>query len=137
MPRWARKTIGSPINVVVVERFWSPGEYGSGQLKREAPILKLAQLDPLRVEAYARVSLYEKISVGMQAKVSVDRVIDSASSTFRVRLELPNPNQHLRRPSVQGEICKHRQALRAELVERMARASTAGSSKKNLATFSD
>jgi RND family efflux transporter MFP subunit len=106
----ARQTIRSPINGVVVERFLSPGEYSSGQLKKEAPILKLAQIDPLRVEAYAPVSLYGKILVGMQAKVSadaptrssyaarvtiVDRVIDSASSTFRVRLDLPNPNNRI------------------------------------------
>ena len=106
----ARQTIRSPINGVVVERFLSPGEYSSGQLKRESPILKLAQIDPLRVEVFVPVSLYGKIAVGSPAKVSVeaptrstyearisiiDRVIDAASSTFRVRLELPNPNNHI------------------------------------------
>ena len=105
-----RQTIRSPINGVVVERFLSPGEYSSGQLKKDAPILKLAQIDPLRVEAFAPVSLRGKIVSGMQAKVLVeapasisydarvtiiDPVIDAASSTFRVRLELPNPNRRV------------------------------------------
>jgi RND family efflux transporter MFP subunit len=106
----ARQTIRSPINGVVVERFLSPGEYSSGQLKRESPIMKLAQIDPLRVEVYVPASLYGKISVGSIGKVSVeapttstydarisiiDRVIDSASATFRVRLELPNPSNRI------------------------------------------
>jgi RND family efflux transporter MFP subunit len=103
----SRHTIRSPISGVVVERFLSVGEYTSGQNKNDSPILKLAQIDPLRVEVFVPVSLRGKIFVGMPAKlmleapansshdvrVSVlDRVVDSASSTFRVRLGLPNPN---------------------------------------------
>src|ERR1043166_267477 len=44
----SRQTIRSPIDGVVMERFLSPGEYSSGQLKRESPILKIAQIDPDR-----------------------------------------------------------------------------------------
>src|ERR1043166_3409712 len=106
----SRQTIRSPIDGVVVERFLSPGEYSSGQLKRESPILKIAQIDPLRVEAFAPVSLRGKIASGMTAKVLVeapaksshearvtivDPVIDAASSTFRVRLQLSNPNHRI------------------------------------------
>jgi RND family efflux transporter MFP subunit len=106
----ARHTIRSPITGVVVERFLSPGEYTSGQFKTDSPILKIAQIDPLRVEVFAPVSMRGQINVGMQAKVSieapmnsshdvrvtiVDRVVDAASSTFRVRLELPNPNHRI------------------------------------------
>jgi RND family efflux transporter MFP subunit len=106
----ARHTIRSPINGVVVERFLSPGEYTSGQFKTDSPILKIAQIDPLRVEVFAPLSMRGQINVGMQAKVSieapsnsshdvrvtiVDRVVDAASSTFRVRLELPNPNHRI------------------------------------------
>jgi RND family efflux transporter MFP subunit len=106
----SRRTVRSPITGVVVERFLSPGEFTSGQFKSESPILKLAQTDPLRVEVFAPLSLRGKVSVGMPAKVwveapassshdvrvsAVDRVVDSASSTFRVRLELPNPNSRL------------------------------------------
>lgn len=96
------RTIRSPINGVVVERFMSPGEF-----PKQERIFKLAQIDPLRVEAYAPVSLLGKIAVGMEvqlkpeapvsgihrAKVTVvDRVVDAASGTFGVRMELPNPD---------------------------------------------
>ena len=101
----ARRTIRSPIAGVVVERSLSTGEF-----VKQDPILKLAQLDPLRVEAFVPVSMLGKIRVGMdaqvmpeapvngvhQAKVTVvDRVVDAASGTFGVRLELPNPDYHL------------------------------------------
>ena len=96
------RTIRSPINGVVVERFMSPGEF-----PKQEKILKLAQINPLRVEAYAPVSLLGKVSVGMEASVKmedpvtgqhkakvtvVDRVVDGASGTFGIRLELPNPD---------------------------------------------
>ncbi len=99
------RTIRSPINGVVVERFMSPGEF-----PKQERIFKLAQIDPLRVEAYAPVALLGKIAVGMEvqlkpeapvsglykAKVTVvDRVVDAASGTFGVRMELPNPDLRL------------------------------------------
>ncbi len=99
------RTIRSPINGVVVERFMSPGE-----CPKQGRIFKLAQIDPLRVEAYAPVSQLGKIAVGMEvqlkpeapvsgvykAKVTVvDRVVDAASGTFGVRMELPNPDLRL------------------------------------------
>lgn len=58
------RTIRSPIIGVVVKRFLSPGEFAG-----EAPLLRLAQLDPLRVEVFAPVSLLGQISVGMSAQV--------------------------------------------------------------------
>jgi membrane fusion protein (multidrug efflux system) len=106
----SRHTIRSPISGVVVERFLSPGEYTSGQFKNDSPILKLAQIDPLRVEVFAPVSLRGKIFAGMPAKLMleaptnasydvrvsvVDRVVDSASGTFRVRSSLPNPTHRI------------------------------------------
>ena len=106
----SRHTIRSPISGVVVERFLSPGEYTSGQFKNDSPILKLAQIDLLRVEVFAPVSMRDKIFVGTPAKLMletpvhashdvrvsvVDRVVDSASSTFRVRLVLPNQNHRI------------------------------------------
>jgi RND family efflux transporter MFP subunit len=95
-------TIRSPINGVVVDRLLSPGE-----LARQTPVMKLAQIDPLRVEVYAPLSLLGKLKTGMRADVRpegkgqpvyqakivvVNRVVDSASGTFGVRLEMPNPN---------------------------------------------
>lgn len=96
----ALRTIKSPVNGVVVERFMNPGEF-----PKQEKILKIAQIDPLRVEVYAPVAMLGKIAVGMMAHVKpeapltgeyaakvmvVDRVVDAASGTFGVRLELPN-----------------------------------------------
>lgn len=101
----AQRVIRSPFNGVVVERYRYPGER-----VEEKPILKLASLDPLRVEVFMPASRYGQIKPGMvlavqpelpgtesyEARVArVDRVIDPASNTFRVQLRLPNPKQAL------------------------------------------
>lgn len=102
--RLALRTICSTIEGVVVERFLSPGEYvGEG---KEA-IMKIACINPLYVEVVVPVEAFGTIRVGMPAEVTpefredrrfqarviiVDRVIDAASGTFGVRLELPNPD---------------------------------------------
>jgi RND family efflux transporter MFP subunit len=106
----ARNIIRSPITGVVVERFLSSGEYVSGQFKNDAPIVRIAQIDPLRVEAFAPLTLRSKIVVGMPAKVFIespmnamrtvrvsviDPVVDPASGTFRVRSELPNSDHRV------------------------------------------
>lgn len=100
-----RRTVRSPITGVVAKRYKSAGEYVDGD-----PILQLAQLDPLRVQVVAPISMYGKIKVGMQASVhpelsidgnfdalvtSVDPVMDAATATFGVRLSLPNPDHRL------------------------------------------
>ena len=100
-----RLTIRSPISGVVVERFLSPGEF-----VEEQPIFKIAQIHPLNVEAIVPVELFGSIREGMKAQVRpeapvggeytakvkiVDQVIDAASGTFGVRLELPNPKYKL------------------------------------------
>ncbi len=100
-----RRSIQSPISGVVMERFLSPGE-----LVKDRPLMKIAQLDPLKVEVIVPVSQYGTIKPGMKAVVKpesplegeyiakvtiVDPVIDAASGTFGVRLELPNPNYQL------------------------------------------
>jgi len=101
----ALRTIRSPVNGVVMERFMHPGEF-----PKQEKILKIAQIDPLRVEVYAPVSMLGKIAVGQTAWVKpeapvtgefaarvtvVDRVVDAASGTLGVRLELPNHNLKL------------------------------------------
>lgn len=98
----AMRTIKSPLSGVVVERYLSPGEF-----VQEKPVMKLAQINPLNVEVIAPVELFGTIHVGSTARVElgpplggdylvkvsvVDRVIDAASGTFGVRLELPNPD---------------------------------------------
>jgi RND family efflux transporter MFP subunit len=103
------RTIKSPISGVVTERLLNPGEVaelGVGQ----KPILKIAQLDPLRVEVILPIQMYGQVRVGStvdivpespiegrySAKVQgVDKVIDAASATFAVRLELPNADYKL------------------------------------------
>ena len=100
-----RMTIYSPITGVVTNRFLTAGEYVENQ-----PILQLAQINPLNVEVFAPVSLLGAIKVGMIADVApekpvggvyrarvtiVDRVMDAASGTFGVRLDLPNPREKL------------------------------------------
>ncbi len=98
-----RRTLMSPITGVVVARFKSPGEF-----VEEEPIVKLAQIDPLRVEVVVPVSAFGSIKPGMRAEITpeasgvfngtvsiVDRVVDAASGTFGVRLELPNPDHRL------------------------------------------
>ena len=101
----AQRTLRSPVTGVVTERLLSPGEFVKGTASG-----KLAQIHPLRVEAIAPVMLLGKIWVGMGARVLpeapvgggypavvavVDRVVDAASGTFGVRLELPNPDYRL------------------------------------------
>ncbi|MFT5701253.1 MAG: RND family efflux transporter MFP subunit [Desulforhopalus sp.] len=100
-----RRTIKSPISGIVVERYVSPGEFVDNQ-----PLLTVAQMDPLRIEVILPASLFNQIQPGMKADVIpetekenlfgstvtiVDRVIDPASGTFGVRLELPNPDYRL------------------------------------------
>jgi RND family efflux transporter MFP subunit len=97
-----QRVIRSPIDGVVVERFLN-----SGERIEQKPALRVATIDPLRVEVVVPASLYGRIQPGLEGNVRpdlpnasplpatvtlVDRVIDGASNTFRVRLQLPNPN---------------------------------------------
>ena len=101
----AQRTIRSPIDGVVVERYLSPGEYVD-----QKPVVRIASIDPLRVDVLVPAAAFGRVKVGdrgvvvpelfnqlkLEATVSVvDRVIDAASNTFRVRLELPNPGRQL------------------------------------------
>jgi multidrug efflux pump subunit AcrA (membrane-fusion protein) len=102
------RTIRSPFSGVVVEVLLKPGEFGAITFKD--PILKLAEIDPLHVEVILPVSVYGKVKPGQRATVMpeqpvggryttavkiVDRVVDAASGTFGVRLELPNRDRGL------------------------------------------
>jgi len=100
-----RCSIKSPISGVVVERYVSPGEYVDSQ-----PLLRVAQIDPLRVEVIVPAQVFDRIIPGMTATIVpelpeygeqtatvtiVDKVIDTASSTFGVRLELLNAEHQM------------------------------------------
>ena len=97
-----QRTIQSPVDGVVMERFKSVGEYVDDE-----PVLRVAQLDPLHVEVIVPVEHLGRVTTGMQAEVTavvpgsdthvatverVDRVADAASGTYGVRLSLANPD---------------------------------------------
>ena len=99
------RTIRSPIAGVVVERYVSAGER-----VEEKPTFRVAVIHPLRVEVVLPASLYASVRKGMDVTVVpdfpgagsrtarvtlVDKLIDGASNTFRIRLELPNPDHAL------------------------------------------
>ena len=99
------RKIRSPIDGVVADRYLMPGEY-----IEDKPILKLAQLNPLRVEVVAPVTYFGRIKKGVHAQVKteygsfenlvaevvvVDKVVDAASGTFGIRLELQNEDNQV------------------------------------------
>ncbi|MEY2892551.1 MAG: hypothetical protein RJA98_2459 [Pseudomonadota bacterium] len=98
----AQRTLRSPFRGVVIERFVNPGERVD-----DKPLLRLAQLDPLRVELVLPANRWGSVATGdrvgvlpelpgavpLIARVThIDKVIDASSNTFRVRLALPNPD---------------------------------------------
>jgi len=103
------KTVRSPINGVVMERVLNVGELAEAGVGRR-PILRLAEIDTLYVEALLPAMAYGQIKVGLVGEVTpttsdnrieratvkvVDRVLDAGSGTFGVRLELPNHDARL------------------------------------------
>lgn len=99
------RTLRSPFDGYVVDRLLNPGDLAESGTGRK-PILKIAQINPLKVEvflpqeAYGRIKLNSKATVvadGFEGKyvgqvTIVDKVVDAASGMFGVRLELENPN---------------------------------------------
>jgi len=107
-----QRTIRSPISGVILERFHSPGEF-----VRDDKIIKLAETNPLNVEVIVPASMLNEVKKGMNATVAlgsmaahkyqgkvvvVDPVVDAASGTVGIRLEIPNPAYKI--PS--GSKCK-------------------------------
>lgn len=101
----AQKTIRAPFDGVVLEQFKRPGEY-----VEEQPIIRVAQLDPLSVDAILPIDMYGKVKPGQNATVRlaafsgktygavvkiVDPVGNAASSTFGVTLELSNQDHSI------------------------------------------
>ncbi len=94
------RVIRSPINGVVTERYAS-----AGQRIQEQAILKIVSLHPLKVEVIMPAEHFNQIKIGDKVSVTpelpgfqaadatvtiVDQIIDAASNTFRVTLQLPN-----------------------------------------------
>jgi multidrug efflux pump subunit AcrA (membrane-fusion protein) len=76
-----------------------------GERVEVKPMFRVAKIDPLRVEIVVPAALFGSIHKGMAAQIMpelpnagrveakvvlVDKMIDPASNTFRVRAELPN-----------------------------------------------
>jgi RND family efflux transporter MFP subunit len=108
----SRRQVRAPISGIVTDRFLSAGEH-----VEDKPVLRLVEVNPLRVEVVVPAAAFGMIAIGARARVHpevgpvkdahatvtiVDRVLDPASNTFRVRLALPNPD--LRIPA--GARCK-------------------------------
>jgi RND family efflux transporter MFP subunit len=99
------RTLRSPFDGVVVDQVLYPGEVVEPTGTKKT-ILKLAQLDPLRVHVILPMSAFRSVSVDMSARVTpempvggsypakvktADKLIDAASGTFAVFLEMRNP----------------------------------------------
>jgi RND family efflux transporter MFP subunit len=97
----AERTIKSPIDGVIAERYLS-----SGERVEEKPLVRIAKIDALRVHVVVPAAWYGTVRVGRSVTVipelpgaapararvtAIDKVFDAASNTFRVQLELPNP----------------------------------------------
>jgi RND family efflux transporter MFP subunit len=103
--RLALRTIHSSIDGIVVDRYVMEGESVEGR-----SIMRLAQVNPLKVELIAPTEYFGLIRKGMVADVYperpvnqvlkatvniVDQIIDPASGSFTVRMVLPNPDDKL------------------------------------------
>lgn len=99
------REIRSPIDGIIAERYVWPGER-----VEEKPLFRVAKINPLRVEIVAPLALYGTIeknsyitvtpnlpnSVPLEAKVvMVDKLIDGASNTFRVRAQIKNADSEI------------------------------------------
>lgn len=101
----SQRVLRAPFDGVVIERHANPGER-----YEDRPLLRVADLARLKVEVVAptayfgRVRVGQDISVqpelpGMPARtarvVQIDRVLDPASNTFRMRLDIDNATDPL------------------------------------------
>lgn len=99
------RTVRSPLDGIVVERYMIAGER-----IEDKPMARVAVVDPLRVQVVAPSSMYGRIQIGATASIIpelanatpvsarvilIDKVLDSASNTFRITLKLPNPGNAL------------------------------------------
>lgn len=101
----ALRTITSPIDGIIIDSYVKIGESVSNR-----PIMKIAQINPLRVELIAPTEYFGLLQKDMQVEVYperpankmykatvtvVDQLIDPASGSFTIRMSLPNPGDEL------------------------------------------
>ena len=99
----AQRIIRAPIDGLVFEKRLTSGEY----ITSDGYVAALVKLDPLHVEAFLPVEMYDRVAEGQAVTIRPaapvegdhsgtiivrDRVFDAASGTFGVRVELPNPD---------------------------------------------
>jgi RND family efflux transporter MFP subunit len=97
------RLIRSPTDGVVTDVKLRPGEY----VYETTPIVTIIQIDPLKVDLVVPAEYYGTLKVGMTAQVgllaplnvvrsaeidAIDPQIDVASDTFRIRLNMSNPD---------------------------------------------
>ncbi len=95
------RAIRAPFSGVITERHITVGER-----IEDKPMFRIARVDPLRVEVVVPAAMFGTVSDDMIARVTpdlpsidqfdadiilVDRFVDAASNTFRVRASMPNP----------------------------------------------
>lgn len=96
------RAIRAPFSGVITERHIAVGER-----IEDKPMFRIARVDPLRVEVVVPAALFGTVNDDMIARVTpdlpsvgqfdadivlVDRFVDAASNTFRVRASMPNPD---------------------------------------------
>ncbi len=101
----ALRTIKSPIDGIIIDSYIKIGESVANR-----PIMKLAQINPLRVELIAPTEYFGLIEKDMEVEIYperpvdktfkatvtvVDQLIDPASGSFTIRMSLPNPGDEL------------------------------------------
>lgn len=99
----ALRTIRSPVDGVVVDQMLNPGETAEPGGKKA--ILKLAQIDPLKVRVMLPLSAFGKLKAASSVEITpenapktklkgtvrhTDKILDAASGTHVVILDLPN-----------------------------------------------
>lgn len=99
-----RKRIRAPFDGVVTDRLMAVGELYNEQ----APVIVIARVDPLHVEAYLPAARHAQVQTGQIAQITletggtvtatidvIDPVLDAATGTFGLRLTLPNADRSI------------------------------------------
>jgi membrane fusion protein, multidrug efflux system len=101
----SQKLIYSPVDAVVIDKLVSIAEYAGIE-----PLMILAVLDPLHADIVLASEHYGYVTKGMKVIIEpdshttqeydgvvkiVDQIIDAASGTFRVQVEIQNPDLKL------------------------------------------
>lgn len=101
----AQRTVRAPFDGVVVERYANLGERFE-----DKALFRIAAIATLRVEIVAPLPLFGQLKIGQTVQVTpelpgatvrtasivqIDQVLDPASNTFRLRLDLPNADGKL------------------------------------------